>query len=159
MQYLLQHRANPHLRDKRGFTAIHYAVAGGNQAALEALLNAPSPGSVTASSLNSSSTTGTAGQEPPSLPALTPIHLAVQIKLEFTTTKYEASHILDLKCVLQAYHGHDEILQLLLPLFPDTNIKEDSGKTPLDLAAYKGHKQCVELLLRFGASVSVQVRI
>lgn len=59
----------------------------------------------------------------------------------------------------QAHHGHNEILQLLLPLFPDTNIKEDSGKTPLDLAAYKGHKQCIELLLRFGASVSVQVRI
>lgn len=85
MQYLLQHRANPQLRDKRGFTAIHYAVAGGNQAALEALLNAPSPsGNVAASSPGSGSTIG---QEPPPLPALTPIHLAVQIhtKLELTT--------------------------------------------------------------------------
>lgn len=64
-------------------------------------------------------------------PALTPIHLA-------------------------AYHGHSEILRLLLPLFPNTNIQEDSGKTPLDLAAYEGHKQCIDLLLQFGALVSVQ---
>lgn len=62
------------------------------------------------------------------------------------------------KTCYQAYHGHDEILQLLLPLFPNTNIKEDSGKTPLDLASYKGHKHCIVLLLRFGASVAVQVR-
>jgi len=68
VQYLLQHRADPRLRDKRGFTAIHYAVAGGNKAALEALLNASSSPSNLASSLNSST-----GQEP----ALTPIHLAV----------------------------------------------------------------------------------
>lgn len=132
VQYLLQHRADPHLRDKRGFTAIHYAVAGGNQAALEALLNAPSPSaSVTTASSQQSSASTTGQEEKPAPPALTPIHLA-------------------------AYHGHNEILQLLLPLFPDINIKEDSGKTPLDLAAYKGHKQCIELLLQFGASVSVQ---
>lgn len=72
MQYLLQHRADPRLRDKRGFTAIHYAVAGGNKAALEALLNASSSPSNLTASLNSST-----GQEP-SLPALTPIHLAVR---------------------------------------------------------------------------------
>jgi len=73
--------------------------------------------------------------------------------------KYEAIYISNSQnAYYQAYHGHDEILHLLLPLFPNTNIKEDSGKTPLDLAAYKGHKQCIVLLLRFGASVAVQVR-
>lgn len=70
VQYLLKHRADPRLRDKRGFTAIHYAVAGGNQAALEALLDACPPGNLAMSS----SCTGK--QEPP-LPALTPLHLAV----------------------------------------------------------------------------------
>lgn len=46
---------------------------------------------------------------------------------------------------------------MLLPLFPNTNIKEDTGKTPLDLAAYKGHHQCVQLLCVFyGACVWVQ---
>lgn len=59
----------------------------------------------------------------------------------------------------QAYYGHSEILSLLLPLFPNTNIKEDTGKTPLHLASCKGHRQCVELLLRHGAFVSVQVRL
>lgn len=78
--------------------------------------------------------------------------IAMQIK------NYSISMI-PCKTCYQAYHGHDEILQLLLPLFPNTNIKEDSGKTPLDLASYKGHKQCIVLLLRFGASVAVQVRI
>lgn len=43
-----------------------------------------------------------------------------------------------------------------MPLFSNTNIKEDTGKTPLDLASYKGHEQCVQLLLRYGACVSVQ---
>lgn len=73
VQYLLKHRADPRLRDKRGFTAIHYAVAGGNQPALEALLEACPTGNLTASS---SSTTGKS--EPP-LPALTPLHLAVRL--------------------------------------------------------------------------------
>lgn len=84
VQYLLQHRADPRLCDKRGFTAIHYAVAGGNQPALEALLHASS----TTLSTSTSSSSASSGnlptshgsfsfdQEAPS-PALTPIHLAV----------------------------------------------------------------------------------
>lgn len=86
MQYLLQHRADPRLRDKHGFTAIHYAVAGGNQPALEALLNALHlPGNL-AASLGSSPS----GQEP-SLPALTPVHLAVNMtKRAYTCSLYIA---------------------------------------------------------------------
>ena len=42
-------------------------------------------------------------------------------------------------CVLKAYHGHGDILRLLLPLFSNANIKDDTGKTPLDLASFKGN--------------------
>lgn len=72
VQYLLKHRADPRLRDKRGFTAIHYAVAGGNQPALEALLEACPPGNLTISS-------NSTGKSEPPLPALTSLHLAVSI--------------------------------------------------------------------------------
>lgn len=48
------------------------------------------------------------------MPRLTPLHLA-------------------------AYHGHNEILRLMLPLFSNYNLRENNGRTPLDLAAYKGN--------------------
>ncbi|KAG8039491.1 hypothetical protein G9C98_008134 [Cotesia typhae] len=160
VRYLLTHRADAHIRDKRGFTAIHYAVAGGNQSALEALLNVSatvisnnqsstltnskssqpsppircenvSPASPGSSTPSSTNLTAASLIQGPGNPALTPLHLA-------------------------AFCGHGEILRLLLPLFPSTNIREDTGKTPLDLAAYCGHEQCVRLLLRCAALVSVQ---
>lgn len=59
--------------DKRGFTAIHYAVAGGNQPALVALLEACPQGNLIASS-------NSTGKSEPPLPALTPLHLAVSLK-------------------------------------------------------------------------------
>jgi len=40
--------------------------------------------------------------------------------------------------MFQAYHGHGDILRLLLPLFSNANIKDDTGKTPLDHASFKG---------------------
>jgi ankyrin repeat protein len=40
--------------------------------------------------------------------------------------------------IFQAYHGHGDILRLLLPLFSNANIKDDTGKTPLDHASFKG---------------------
>lgn len=46
-------------------------------------------------------------------------------------------------------------MRLLLPLFSNANIKDSSGKTPLYLAASKGHIQCVQLLLRCGAQVNI----
>lgn len=161
MQYLLKHKADPRLRDKRGFTAIHYAVAGGNQPALEALLQASAscnPSILLAPNPNSTSATYAvpADNQRPQTPALTPLHLAVSINS--TVLFIPIYERLTIQSFLQAYHGHGEILRLLLPLFPNTNIKEDTGKTPLDLASYRGHKQCVQLLIRSGAAVSVQVK-
>lgn len=40
IEYLLQHKANPVLKDKKGYCPIHYAVNGNNQRAVEYLLKA-----------------------------------------------------------------------------------------------------------------------
>lgn len=62
MEYLLQHKADARLRDGKGYTAIHYAVAGGNQTGLKFLL--ASVGSYFSLS----------GDD---MPKMTPLHLAV----------------------------------------------------------------------------------
>jgi len=64
VEYLLQHKADPRLRDNKGYTAIHYAVAGGNQTGLEFLL--ASVGSYFSLS----------GDD---MPKMTPLHLAVSL--------------------------------------------------------------------------------
>lgn len=61
VKYLVEHKAQPMLKDRRGFTAFHYAVAGGNTAGLEVLLKSSSLPSLYSSDL----------------PKLTPLHLAV----------------------------------------------------------------------------------
>ena len=66
VEYLLQHKADPRIRDNQGYTAIHYAVAGGNQTGLEFLLAA------VGSYFNLS------GDD---MPKMTPLHLAVSLIL------------------------------------------------------------------------------
>jgi hypothetical protein len=72
VEYLLQHKADPRLRDVKGYTAIHYAVAGGNKTGLEFLLAA------VGSYFNLS------GDD---MPKMTPLHLAVS--LEFICMPHE----------------------------------------------------------------------
>lgn len=62
VEYLIQHKADPTLKDKQGFTPLHYAVAGGNVQALTHVLNA----------LN-----GKCTLHGPGMPLTTPLHLAV----------------------------------------------------------------------------------
>lgn len=64
VEYLIQHKADPILKDKRGFTPVHYAVAGRNIQALGHLLIAVS-GKCTLY-----------GSE---MPLTTPLHLAVYL--------------------------------------------------------------------------------
>lgn len=61
---MLQHKANPTLRDKKGFCPIHYAVNGNNQLAVEHLLKALG------------SQYKLYGND---LPTTTPLHIAVSI--------------------------------------------------------------------------------
>lgn len=48
-----------------------------------------------------------------------------------------------------------EILETLIPYFPDVNLRNEYGCTPLLLAARQGFAGCVQFLLRFGAKVSI----
>lgn len=68
VEHLLKHKADPKIVDSQGFTAIHYAVAGGNLAGLENLLHA-----VGSSFLLFGD----------NMPKITPLHLAVRTNYDF----------------------------------------------------------------------------
>lgn len=55
-------------------------------------------------------------------------------------------------CHRQAYYGHRETLDFLLKFFPNTEVKDKQGRTPLDLAAAQGESSCVECLMYNSAS-------
>lgn len=56
-------------------------------------------------------------------------------------------------CVsLQAYHGHAQALEVLLQGEREVDQGDEAGRTPLALAALRGHTDCVHTLLSQGAS-------
>lgn len=56
----------------------------------------------------------------------------------------------------QAYHGHHQALEVLVQSLLDLDVRNSSGRTPLDLAAFKGHVECVDVLINQGASILVK---
>lgn len=57
---------------------------------------------------------------------------------------------------LQAYHGHHQALEVLVQSLLDLDVRTTQGHTPLDLAAFKGHVECVDVLINQGASILVK---
>lgn len=57
---------------------------------------------------------------------------------------------------LQAYNGHHQALEVLLQSLVDLDIRDEKGRTALDLAAFRGHTECVEALINQGASIFVK---
>ncbi|XP_013388856.1 serine/threonine-protein phosphatase 6 regulatory ankyrin repeat subunit B-like [Lingula anatina] len=58
-----------------------------------------------------------------------------------------------------AEDGDIESLQELLTVGEcDINFQSEEGRTPLHLAAFKGHTQCVQLLLQHGADTNIQCK-
>ena len=56
-------------------------------------------------------------------------------------------------CVcVQAYHGHAQALEVLLQGETEVDQGDEAGRTPLALAALRGHTDCVHTLLSQGAS-------
>lgn len=53
---------------------------------------------------------------------------------------------------MQAYHGHAQALEVLLQGERDVDQGDETGRTPLALAALRGHADCVHTLLSQGAS-------
>lgn len=146
MEYLIQHKADPALKDKKGFTPVHYAVTGRNLKALNCLITAIG---------------GKCTLYGPDMPLTTPLHLAVSTNgqemscCKSCTEKKTHFKWLQLCFEFQAKNGSLDILQLILPYFPDPNVKNEQGSTPLLLAAREGHTHCVQMLLRFGAKVGI----
>jgi len=56
----------------------------------------------------------------------------------------------------QAYHGHHQALEVLVQSLLDLDVRTAQGHTPLDLAAFKGHVECVDVLINQGASILVK---
>ncbi len=56
----------------------------------------------------------------------------------------------------QAYHGHHHALEVLVQSLLDLDVRTAQGHTPLDLAAFKGHVECVDVLINQGASILVK---
>lgn len=55
-------------------------------------------------------------------------------------------------CPPQAYHGHAQALEALLQGEKEVDQTDELGRTPLALAALRGHTSCIHTLLSHGAS-------
>lgn len=51
---------------------------------------------------------------------------------------------------------HHEVAEVLLEAGADVDIKNGEGETPLHLAAARGNEQMVDVLLKHGASVTLE---
>ncbi|KAJ8926301.1 hypothetical protein NQ314_021341 [Rhamnusium bicolor] len=128
VEYLLSHKADPTMKDNRGFTPLHYAIAGGNVNGVGIMLlnneykMKEHRGRQEHCDQKKFVETGTVD--------ITPLHLAAKL-------------------------GNIDILRMVMPHCDDVNIKTNQGVTPLILAAREGHAQCVHFLLRFGAKVAL----
>ncbi|OXB54970.1 hypothetical protein ASZ78_012746 [Callipepla squamata] len=100
LEYLLRNDANPGIRDKQGYNAVHYSAAYGHRLCLELIASE------------------------------TPLDVA--------------------------YHGHHQALEVLVQSLLDLDVRNNNGRTPLDLAAFKGHVECVDVLINQGASILVK---
>ncbi|KAJ9592428.1 hypothetical protein L9F63_015844, partial [Diploptera punctata] len=141
VEYLLQHKADPRIRDNQGYTAIHYAVAGGNQTGLEFLLAA------VGSYFNLS------GEN---MPKMTPLHLAAYHGhgdiLRLLLPLFSNANIKDdtgkTPLDLASFKGHRLCVQLLLRCGGLVSVHDAvTQRTPVHAAVLNGHKECLLLLL------------
>uniref|UniRef100_A0A671RXH9 Serine/threonine-protein phosphatase 6 regulatory ankyrin repeat subunit A-like n=1 Tax=Sinocyclocheilus anshuiensis TaxID=1608454 RepID=A0A671RXH9_9TELE len=124
LEYLLRNDANPALRDKDGYSAVHYASAYGHRVCLELV-----------STLHTHTLTDTSASsilhDTDIQPPISPLHLA-------------------------AYHGHHHALEVLVQSLLDLDVRTPQGHTALSLAAFKGHVECVDILINQGASMMLK---
>lgn len=71
----------------------------------------------------------------------------------FKKKNLPSSAVWKLEGSLQAYHGHAQALEVLLQQGgTEVDQQDEAGRTPLVLAALRGHTDCVHTLLSQGAS-------
>ena len=147
---LLELGADPFLKDHKGYNALHYAVTQGRSRIAIMLLDLPSASKLVLENNNEGNS---------------PFHLALElgfcglnnmiamIQQDFKNIKdSQGNNFLH----LAARGGNENTLRVLLEI-PEClkllNELNNGGTTPLHLAASKGHKQCVEVLLSHGAMI------
>ncbi|XP_045080800.1 serine/threonine-protein phosphatase 6 regulatory ankyrin repeat subunit A-like, partial [Coregonus clupeaformis] len=70
---------------------------------------------------------------------------------------YNAQSITRLRTdTASAYHGHHHAMEVLVQSLLDLDVRNSQGRTPLDLNAFKGHVECVGVLINQGASILVK---
>lgn len=57
--------------------------------------------------------------------------------------------------MLSAYHGHVNIVKLLLQHGADPNTLNDRGQSPLAGVVFKNEKECIDALLEGGADPEI----
>jgi ankyrin repeat protein len=130
VEYLLAHKADPMIRNKRGLNSVHYAAASGNSEGLIHLFEFCSYSDLLEQQLQQHHHLAAAG----SGCETTPVHLA-------------------------SANGHQDILVFLFSKHKNPNCLDSKGRTPLHMAAKSGHTDVVEFLLERGANVAVHERV
>lgn len=141
VNYLLQHKADPKVQDLKGFTPIHYAVAGNNSTALKSLLTAVG---------NNVALYG------PGVPLTTPLHIAAhkgnQDILQLLLPYFHHVNIVTddgiTPLLLSARWGHTDCVQMLLRYGAQVAVCDDIHKmSPIHYSAQKRHLHSLALLL------------
>ncbi|ENN75031.1 hypothetical protein YQE_08346, partial [Dendroctonus ponderosae] len=157
VEYLLDHKADPKIRDAKGkalsrlervlaefymavlgFSALHYAIACGNEEGVNLLLNATEESVYKKEGVS---------------PNITPLHLAVSFVPAIPDKRISTKQIKTVN--FTAKLGSVDVLKAVLTKYSDVNIQTEQGITPLILVAREGFNICMHVLLRFGAKVSL----
>ncbi|KFW80884.1 Serine/threonine-protein phosphatase 6 regulatory ankyrin repeat subunit C, partial [Manacus vitellinus] len=130
LEFLLDNGADPSLRDKQGYTAVHYAAAYGNRQNLELLW-------ITYEFV---------------------LLLLQLLEMSFNCLEDVESTIPVSPLHLAAYNGHCEALKTLAETLVNLDVRDHKGRTALYLATERGSTECVEVLTSHGASALVKER-
>uniref|UniRef100_A0A3Q3LVJ4 Serine/threonine-protein phosphatase 6 regulatory ankyrin repeat subunit A-like n=1 Tax=Mastacembelus armatus TaxID=205130 RepID=A0A3Q3LVJ4_9TELE len=188
VEYLLRNDADPGVRDKQGYSAVHYASAYGRTLCLELVCTtsgtdilsdsesqAPvSPLHLAAyhghcgalevllSSLLDVDVCSREGQTPLSLACSSGHQECVSLLLHHGASPMTRDYTHKKTAIhAAAMNGHPECLRLLMSSNTqhiNVDIQDTNGQTPLMLAVLNGHTECVYSLLSQGASVEKQDR-
>ncbi|NXS86082.1 ANR28 phosphatase, partial [Erpornis zantholeuca] len=150
LEYLLRNDANPGIRDKQGYNAVHYSAAYGHRLCLE-LIASETPLDVLMETSGSDMLNDSDNRAP-----ISPLHLAayhghhqalevlVQSLLDLDVRNNNGRTPLD----LAAFKGHVECVDVLINQGASILVKDYVVKrTPIHAAATNGHSECLRLLI------------
>jgi ankyrin repeat protein len=141
IEYLIQHKADPFVKDRRGFTPLHYAMAGGNIAGVSRLLGVIENSTIF---------------QQADMPDVTPLHLAAKLgNINVMRAILSYYHDVNLQTehgltplILAAREGHVQCVHILLRFGAKVALRDSiNGMTAIHYSAKNGHSPCLTLLL------------